>query len=475
MTWSKRTLPLLVAALPFAAPAFAQVGGTPIELSAGAGVFKYDVRAFMDRGFATTGALAWRLQPWFALEGNVTFGPAKQDTAPLLDHNFSYAGLDMRFNLRPPESRAVPFLLAGAGYGMSHTLGHPPDKLERGAASVGLGVLVHALHPRTYLRVQVRDVLFRERDAKEFSNHLAATAGVHYVFLGQFRDQDRDGVRDWLDRCPNTPIGATVDAHGCPSDPDQDSVAAGIDKCPDTPRGCTVDPNGCPIDSDGDGVCDGVDTCADTPRGCTVSATGCPSDEDGDAVCDGVDKCPGTVKGCLVDSAGCTQDVDGDGVCDALDQCANTPAGTAVGATGCPTAIGDLERTLLTSGIVRVRGVAFDLDNQGIEERSHARLDSLGAVLVQYPDLKIEIGGPTDVTGDAAVKERLSLDQARAVYEYLKGKFDALNGANFTFRGYAGPAPAVPEAQRLRGRRIELKVLNPEALEAERTKRGVTP
>ena len=28
-------------------------------------------------------------------------------------------------------------------------------------------------------------------------------------------DADRDGVADYLDQCPNTPIGATVDARGC--------------------------------------------------------------------------------------------------------------------------------------------------------------------------------------------------------------------------------------------------------------------
>jgi outer membrane protein OmpA-like peptidoglycan-associated protein len=130
---------------------------------------------------------------------------------------------------------------------------------------------------------------------------------------------------------------------------------------------------------------------------------------------------------------------------------------------------------LLDSGVVRVRGIVFEVDGRTVAAASHAKLDTIGAVLAQYPTFKIEIGGPSDVKGEQAVKERLSLDQARAVFEYLKSKYPALPGANYTFRGYAAQAQGAPtpEAQRLRGRRIEFRVLNPEALEAERAKRGM--
>lgn len=468
MWWLKRTLPALVLACIVVGPARAQVGGSPVEVSAGAGLFNYDVRSFQKTGAAFGGSVGWRPVWWLAFEGTAFLGPSKQDTLPELEHNFGYAGLDLRWNLRPPESRAVPYLLTGMGYGRSATLGHPPDVLERGAPSLGGGVLVNVLNPRTSLRLQVRQIFFRERDAKEFSNHFAATAGLQYAFLGKFRDQDLDGVRDWLDRCPDTPIGATVDVNGCPNDPDRDSIMTGVDKCPDTPAGCRVDANGCPVDSDGDGVCDGIDTCADTPRGCTVSATGCPNDPDGDGVCDGVDTCPGTTRGCVVDSVGCTQDADRDGVCDALDTCLNTPAGVRVNPNGCPAVIGAFERALLDSGLVRVRGVVFQVDGKAVLPPSHALLDSIGAVLAQYPEFKIEIGGPTDVKGEAGVRERLSLDQARAIYEYVKLKYPTIPAPNITFRGYAGETVPGP-----RTRRVEFRVLNPDLLPAERAKRGL--
>src|SRR6267142_2162762 len=71
-------------------------------------------------------------------------------------------------------------LSAGAGFGKSHweadpaALGVPqkPD-LARGSASVGLGLLVNLGSPRTYLRFQARDVMFQERYADQFLNHLA--------------------------------------------------------------------------------------------------------------------------------------------------------------------------------------------------------------------------------------------------------------------------------------------------------------
>jgi outer membrane protein OmpA-like peptidoglycan-associated protein len=412
--------------------------------------------------------------PWLTLEGTALVGPSEPDTASGLEHNYSFFGADLRWNLRPAESRVVPFLLTGMAIGRSHAAGHPPDQLERGSPSLGLGVLFNVYNPRTYVRLQVRDQMFRERDAREFSNHLAITAGVQLVLLGRQRDQDLDGVRDWLDRCPNTPIGAAVGRNGCPSDADRDSIFDGIDQCADTPPGCRVDAKGCPIDQDGDKVCDGVDQCADTPPGCTVDARGCPVDSDADGVCDGVDQCPGTAPGCPVDAQGCTTDGDSDGVCDSLDVCPNTPAGIPVGPTGCPLEIGALERDLLDAGVLRVRRVVFEPGQSEID--SSAALDSIGVVIQQYPNLRIEIGGPTDVRGKAAERERLSLDQARAVLDYIRNRHPAVSPSQITLRGYAVPPeglPPVPEAERLRGRRIEFKVINVEALDVERERRGL--
>jgi outer membrane protein OmpA-like peptidoglycan-associated protein len=474
MTWSKRALLSVAVAVLSAAPAFAQVAGHPLELSGGAGLFSYDTRARVKAGPAYNAALGWRWMPWMTLEGQATFGPSKQNFGGEADQNFMDAGLDLRWNLRPADGRGVPYFLTGMGYGTSNAEGLTPAKLERGAPSLGLGVLWNLHDQRTYLRLQVRDIMFREREQLEFSNHIAATIGLQHNWGGKVRDQDLDGVRDWLDQCPNTPIGAKVDARGCPIDSDRDSVFDGIDQCPNTPVGCTVDRKGCPTDADGDGVCDGLDTCPDTPKGATVDAKGCPSDSDGDGVLDGIDQCANTPKGAKVDDKGCPVDSDGDGVPDGIDQCPNTGAGLKVDATGCPIEVSEKETELLDTGVIRLRNINFDTGKATIKPESFPTLDDVGIVLQRFPSLKIEIGGHTDNRGGKKMNDALSQARATSVLNYLRQKFPTLDPGAFSARGYGYSQPLASNAResgRALNRRVEFKVQNPEALKIEREKR----
>ena len=60
-------------------------------------------------------------------------------------------------------------------------------------------------------------------------------------------DNDHDGVLDYRDVCPNTPILAKVDKYGCALDSDLDGVIDLYDKCPNTPFTDKVYANGCSI------------------------------------------------------------------------------------------------------------------------------------------------------------------------------------------------------------------------------------
>ncbi len=153
---------------------------------------------------------------------------------------------------------------------------------------------------------------------------------------GCILDDDGDGVANCYDLCPNTPQGVSVDDNGCPFDSDGDKVYDYLDRCPNTPEGVAVDADGCPFDTDGDKVYDYLDKCPNTPEGVQVDAVGCPLDTDGDGVPDYLDKCPGTPKGIDIDKDGCPLDSDGDGVNDDKDKCPNTPKGATVDAFGCP-------------------------------------------------------------------------------------------------------------------------------------------
>ncbi len=458
----------------FAAPAFAQIAGRPIEISGGGGFSSPDARDRVEDGLASFGTLGWRWHPGVTLEAQASFAPSHADTLPGLRHNFSYGGLDLRWSLRSVEGRTVPFILTGVGYGSSHAGGARPEKLERGAGSLGFGLLLSLWSQRSYLRLQVRDVWFRGREAREFSNQWMATGGLQLSFGGKPRDSDLDGVRDWLDQCPQTPIGATVDAKGCPSDSDGDRVYSGLDQCEGTPRGCTVDKKGCPADADGDGVCDGLDQCADTPRGASVDAKGCPFDRDGDGVLSGIDQCQDTPKGCTVDSLGCPADADSDGVCDGLDQCANTTTGLKVDASGCPIEVGVLEIQLLDTGSIRLQNILFDTGKATIKPESFALIDSCGRILQQYPTLRIEIGGHTDTRGSRALNDSLSDARAVSVLDHLRQNFPSLDLSQYSAKGYGFSVPIAPNTTalgRAKNRRVEFKVMNTEALRIEREKR----
>jgi outer membrane protein OmpA-like peptidoglycan-associated protein len=474
MSLNKGALLFAVLSIALAAPAAAQITGRPIEVSGTAGAFVPDGRSRIESGFASQATLGMRLIPGLSLEAHGTFGASHADTLPHQKHNVSMFALDLRWNLRSAESKSVPYVSTGFGEGISHTSGHAPDKLTRGAPTLAIGLLQNVFNQRTYLRLEARDMMFRERDAQEFSNHLFFTAGLQYIFGGKPHDSDLDGVRDWLDKCPGTPIGATVDANGCPKDSDGDGVLDGLDKCPDTPKGCTIDKFGCPKDADGDGVCDGLDKCPDTPKGATVDANGCPKDSDGDGVLDGLDKCPDTPKGCPVDSLGCSHDSDGDGVCDGLDRCPNTPAGLQVDAHGCPIEVSVIETQLLDTGTIRLSNVEFDTDKASIKPTSYALLDSVGRVLIQYPTLKIEIGGHTDSKGKAQHNQDLSEARADSVMKHIEDKFPQIEKAQFSAKGYGQTRPIAPNTTsmgRAKNRRVEFKVLNPELLKIERTRR----
>jgi len=475
MARCRRAFGFTLAALAlYALPVSAQIVGRPFELSGGIGYFAPDVRARMQNGPAYNGGIAWRYLHSLSLEAEGTWAPSKQDTVPHFDHNFTYLSADLRWNLRPADERLVPFLLGGVGYGLSSTIGGPPpDKLSRGAPSIGAGALVNLGNQRRYLRFQVRDVMFREREQTEFSNHIAITAGLQLVFGGKEKDLDLDGVRDWLDKCPNTPVGATVDATGCPKDSDGDGVLDGLDKCADTPHGCKIDSKGCPLDADGDGVCDGIDTCPDTPKGATVDATGCPKDSDGDGVLDGIDKCPSTPKGCIVNMEGCPADADSDGVCDGVDQCPNTPAGFRVDANGCPIEVSEHEVQLLDTGSIRIQNINFDTGKASIKPESYAVIDTVARILQQYPTLQIEVGGHTDSRGSDSLNTVLSQARADSVLNYLK-TFKGLDASQYTSRGYGSNKPIAPnttELGRAKNRRVEFKVLNVDKLRIESTRR----
>ena len=96
----------------------------------------------------------------------------------------------------------------------------------------------------------------------------------------QVLDEDKDGIKDSLDKCPTTPLGVKVDISGCKllldNDSDNDGVSNKNDKCPKSESNALVDFNGCEPDDDKDGVVNVKDKCPNTSKEFLVDAVGCP-------------------------------------------------------------------------------------------------------------------------------------------------------------------------------------------------------
>ncbi len=487
------------------------------EIGAFGSYTSYEEAFGLDDKFGGGVRFGYLLSERFSLELDAVFQPRQTVSGTSVGVEPLIFDAGVGINL-PPLARNSFFLLAG--YSLLDFGTTAPLEVTDHGLHVGLGDRI-LLGERTALRLEGRFIYVPSTEAPVggSATHFLATAGIS-LFHGERRpraDADQDRVEDRKDACPDTPLGATVDARGCPADADGDRVWNGLDQCPDTPAGASVDIKGCPADGDADKVLDGVDQCPDTPRGATVDVRGCPSDSDGDKVYDGIDVCPETLAGAVVDARGCALDTDGDAVFDGLDRCPDTPAGLAVDATGCPrdsdrdgvhdgidqcpgtpagtpvnpqgcpmvgdadgdavedrrdrcpntprnTRVDDVGCPILfreeASGRVAplvLRGVTFQTGRSALTTTSYAVLDQVAGSLVAHPEVRIEIAGHTDNTGSVAVNRRLSLARAAAVRAYLARR--GVRPDRMVARGY-GPARPVATngtaAGRAQNRRVEL-------------------
>lgn len=105
--------------------------------------------------------------------------------------------------------------------------------------------------------------------------------------------------------------------------------------------------------------------------------------------------------------------------------------------------------------------VYFNLGQSVILQESYEQLNSLAEYLKENPDLKIQIEGHTDNQGDPAANQKLSLDRAYNVRQYLVDK--GVEGKRIRFKGYGSSQPVSPndtEENRSRNRRVEYKFID---------------
>ncbi|ACY14493.1 OmpA family protein [Haliangium ochraceum] len=254
-------------------------------------------------------------------------------------------------------------------------------------------------------------------------------------------DTDGDGIFDESDQCPNEPedMDGNADDDGCPeeeppADTDGDGMTDDVDQCPNEAEDVDgfSDEDGCPdLDNDGDGIPDASDQCSDSAE-----------DPDGFADEDG---CP-------------DEDNDGDGIVDAADQCMNEPE-TANGyqdGDGCPDEIPEEVKNYTGS----IEGIRFANNSDRILPVSRKVLDEAARILVEYPDLRVEISGHSDDRGKRDFNIDLSKRRAEAVRVYLVGK--GVEDSRLVSMGFGPDRPLVENtsnANRAKNRRVEFNLI----------------
>lgn len=110
-------------------------------------------------------------------------------------------------------------------------------------------------------------------------------------------------------------------------------------------------------------------------------------------------------------------------------------------------------------GTVVLKNIYFDTDKFDLRRESYAELDKMVSFLKANPNLKMEVGGHTDNTGDKKHNQTLSENRAKSVYAYLVSH--GIAATRLTYKGYGDTSPLVPNdtpEHKQMNRRTELKI-----------------
>lgn len=332
-----------------------------------------------------------------------------------------------------------PYVHLGGGYVWL-------EDANTGTANGGLGLTVWFSEMVGLTLQSTYKQSFDEREERGLSNnvpnHMQHFAGLTFKFGG--KDTDGDGIYDKDDACPE--VAGLKQFNGCP-DTDGDGIVDGSDSCPEVAG--LAEFQGCP-DTDGDGIADKDDACPEVAG--PKSLNGCP-DADGDGVADKDDKCP-QVKG-PKENGGCPwPDTDGDGVLDKDDRCVDVKG--TVANNGCP----EISEEQIMKLNAYAKTILFNSGKATFQQQTYPVLQSIVAILKEYPSSKFSIEGHTDSDGKDAMNQKLSEDRAAAVKNYLTENGIAADRLSSVGYGESKPIDSNKTKKgKANNRRVEVKLV----------------
>lgn len=107
-----------------------------------------------------------------------------------------------------------------------------------------------------------------------------------------------------------------------------------------------------------------------------------------------------------------------------------------------------------------LHNIYFEIDSYTLDSRSDSEIESVVELMIENPEIKVEISGHTDNTGSREHNQTLSQNRAKTVYAEMIKK--GIDSSRLSFKGYADEKPIYPNTNdfnRQSNRRIEFSVI----------------
>ncbi len=107
--------------------------------------------------------------------------------------------------------------------------------------------------------------------------------------------------------------------------------------------------------------------------------------------------------------------------------------------------------------------ITFETNSADLNESSYLELNRVVKLMIDNPDIKIEISAHTDNTGSNSYNIRLSNRRAKSVVLYMLDSY--IDSNRLISKGYGESSPLVPndsDEHKAMNRRVELKILEVE-------------